>query len=297
MKMPLRPLVVSALSGFLLAVAPAALHAQATKIFVASFGNDANDGSRGSPKRSFQPAHDAVAASGQIVVLDTAGYGALAITKAVSITVPPGVNGFIAVTGNANAITINAAATDTVALRGLIVEGGGAAANNGKGIVVNSVGALFVQDCTVRDFNVGLNCFLTTTAQLNLDNTEVRNCGEGIDVANKFGNGTAATAITASVNGCRIRQNSGAGINAIGQNGSVDMTVADCFIAGNNTGILSQTPGGTSTCVVRVDNCRITGNASKGVGINNTGQLLSRGNNTLEKNPNGNAFPATYSAK
>jgi hypothetical protein len=50
-------------------------HAQATRIFVASYGNDANDGSRGAPKRNFQPAHDAVAAGGQIVVLDTAGYG------------------------------------------------------------------------------------------------------------------------------------------------------------------------------------------------------------------------------
>ena len=69
----LYPLLLSALVTF----APAPLHAQtATKIFVASFGNDANDGSRGSPKRNFQSAHDAVAAGGQIVVLDTVGYPA-----------------------------------------------------------------------------------------------------------------------------------------------------------------------------------------------------------------------------
>ncbi len=99
---------------------PSHAQAQLTKIFVSATGNDANDGSRGSPKRNFQAAHDAVATGGSIVVLDTAGYGALNITKSVSVTVPPGVNGFITVSGSSNGVTINA---PVVVLRGLIVEG------------------------------------------------------------------------------------------------------------------------------------------------------------------------------
>src|SRR4051794_5450669 len=72
---------------FLLILFPAAsVHAQPIKIFVASYGSDTNDGSRGSPKRSFQAAHDAAAAGGQIVALDTAGYGALSISKSISVT-------------------------------------------------------------------------------------------------------------------------------------------------------------------------------------------------------------------
>ena len=102
--------------GFL-ACTPATLHAQLPKIFVASFGNDANDGSRGNPKRNFQAAHDAVAAKGQIVVLDTAGYGPVNITKSIGIIVPLGVTGFITVTGNgAKAINIAAAVTDVITL-------------------------------------------------------------------------------------------------------------------------------------------------------------------------------------
>ncbi|MBV9126632.1 MAG: hypothetical protein JO117_00960, partial [Verrucomicrobia bacterium] len=85
-------LLLAAAAATMLPLATAA-HAQSTKIFVASYGNDASDGSRGSPKRNFQAAHDAVAAGGEIVVLDTAGYGALSITKSVAVTVPPGVNG------------------------------------------------------------------------------------------------------------------------------------------------------------------------------------------------------------
>ena len=55
--------------------------------------------------------------------------------------------------------------------------------------------------------------------------------------------------------------------------------------------------GGTSAAV-RVDNCRVTGNGN-GV-IASGGQLLTRGNNTLEHNTNGNSaasFTGTYSAK
>ena len=48
---------------------------------------DTNDGTRGAPKRNFQPAHDALAAGGQIVVLDTAGYGALTIDRSIDAMV------------------------------------------------------------------------------------------------------------------------------------------------------------------------------------------------------------------
>src|SRR3954453_17605338 len=97
--------------ALLILAAPAAIDAATPKIFVASFGNDANSGSPASPKRRFQAAHDAVAAGGQIVALDTAGYGALSITKSISVTVPPGINGFVSVNGSANGISINTAAS------------------------------------------------------------------------------------------------------------------------------------------------------------------------------------------
>src|SRR3954468_5997056 len=111
------------LATLLLALPLAAAHAAPAKIFVASYGNDADSGSPTSPKRAFQAAHDAVAAGGQIVVLDTAGYGGLNITKSLSVTVPPGVSGFVTVTGSANGIAINAGSTAVVSLHGLIIEG------------------------------------------------------------------------------------------------------------------------------------------------------------------------------
>src|SRR3954463_16798450 len=82
------------LLGLVFFVVAPATYAQSFRTFVASYGNDANDGSRAAPKHTFQSAHDAVSAGGQIVVLDSAGYGPFTITKSLTIVVPPGVNGF-----------------------------------------------------------------------------------------------------------------------------------------------------------------------------------------------------------
>src|SRR5687768_17506126 len=84
-----------------LAIALAAMHAHAgPRAFVASSGNDGNAGSGctfANPCRSFQAAHGAVDAGGEIVALDTAGYGTVVISKAVSIIGNPGAIPSIAV--------------------------------------------------------------------------------------------------------------------------------------------------------------------------------------------------------
>jgi hypothetical protein len=51
----------------------------------AASGNDANDCNRLMPCRTFQVAHNATLANGEITVLDPGGYGAATITKSISI--------------------------------------------------------------------------------------------------------------------------------------------------------------------------------------------------------------------
>jgi hypothetical protein len=195
------------------------------------------------------------------------------------------VNGFVTVAGSANGITINASNSDVVSLRGLIVEGGSAI--GGNGVRANSVGALTVQDCTVRNFYEGVFLNPTSNAQLVVYNTDVRNCTYGLDVETQ-----GATASTASVNGCRLEGNF-YGLYAQPVNGgSVDVSLADCVITGNTFAGLAS----SALAVVRVNNCNITGNPNGAVTAS-SGQMLSRGNNTLEHNTNNNTFPGTYSAK
>src|SRR5271169_3640458 len=111
-------------TGLTLATALSAAPAQAqSRVFVAAQGSDGNPCTFGAPCRTFQHAHDTVAASGEIDVLDPAGYGSLTITKAISIQ-GHGFSGISVTTGN-TAITINAGSTDAVNLNGLLIDGAG----------------------------------------------------------------------------------------------------------------------------------------------------------------------------
>src|SRR5450631_3475186 len=124
-------------AALLLATLSCAANAQvAPRAWVSGHGVDAAGcGAPTNPCRSFQYTHDhIVAAGGEIDILDPAGYGAITITKAISI-VNEGVGeaGVQALSG-ATAININAGPTDVINLRGLTVAG------NGSG----NVGILFI---------------------------------------------------------------------------------------------------------------------------------------------------------
>src|SRR5215467_9688339 len=124
--------------------------AQRARVFVSTAGDDANPCTAGSPCKTFQHAHDVVAAGGEISVLDTGGYGPLTITKALSIVNPTGVEASIAVSSGNNAITITAAASDKISLRGLTLDGTGVGQD---GIEFTSGGVLEITDCVVRGFS------------------------------------------------------------------------------------------------------------------------------------------------
>ena len=289
MKTSHRHLLVALL--FLLAVSalPSSLRAQASKIFVASIGNDANDGSRGSPKRNFQAAHDAVAAGGQIVVLDTAGYGTLNISKSLSVTVPPGVNGFITAIGNANGVTIEGASKVGVVLRGLIIEGGGQ--NAGVGIYASSAANLVIEGCTIRNFIWGV--FQTTAdSSTSLSDCVLLGCSRGLYLQSL--NGSA----TANVNHCRFELNGREGITVFANpSAGPTITAADSLCYRNNTGIAVTGMGATAKASVLVSNCVITDNATGILASSSGAFVLSRGNNTLSNNAAGSAFTGTYGAQ
>src|SRR5262245_48160724 len=103
-----------AFGAALLALAAAPASAQPARVFVAAQGSDANPCTFASPCRTFQHAHDVVAAGGEIDVHDPAGYGRVTISKSISIHG----HGFagIASTTSGFAITISAGASDYVNL-------------------------------------------------------------------------------------------------------------------------------------------------------------------------------------
>src|SRR5215470_15927524 len=108
-----------------LAVSIAPVHAQQARSFVSGLGNDANapNCTRTAPCRTFQVAHNSTLAAGEITVLDAGSYGAVTITKNISIINDGVGEAGVLVSGGFVGITINAGESDAVRLRGLTVKG------------------------------------------------------------------------------------------------------------------------------------------------------------------------------
>jgi hypothetical protein len=162
-------IALSTVAVSLLALSLSITTAQAqNRVFVAAQGLDSNPCTFAQPCRTFQHAHDVVAANGEIDVLDPAGYGALTITKAISIQ-GHGFAGISATSGDA--ITVTANATDKISLRGLLIDGVG---TGSKGIALNTGSSLDIQDTLIRNFiNNGLYVSAGASATLLVSNTQI----------------------------------------------------------------------------------------------------------------------------
>src|SRR5262245_53433060 len=115
-------LTLSAIAASLLAstINVGLAQAQPTRVFVAAQGSDSNACTFAAPCRTFQRAHNVVAANGEIDVLDPAGYGVLIITKSISVQG----HGFagISVTSGNTGITVSAGAADAVNVNGVLID-------------------------------------------------------------------------------------------------------------------------------------------------------------------------------
>src|SRR5262245_18989363 len=114
-------------------------HAQATRTWVSGVGDDANPCSRTAPCKTFAGAISKTAVGGEINVLDPGGFGALTITKSITVS-SEGFEAGVLVSGT-NGFVVQAPGS-TVILRGLDFEGLGTGLN---GIRVTDVGALYIE--------------------------------------------------------------------------------------------------------------------------------------------------------
>src|ERR1700693_920511 len=109
---------LSALLGALfvagLAIAPA--HAQATRTWISGVGDDANPCSRTAPCKTFAGAISKTTTGGEIDALDPGGFGALTITKSITLDGGGGQVASVLVSGT-NGIVVAAGATRVVFIR------------------------------------------------------------------------------------------------------------------------------------------------------------------------------------
>ena len=129
------------------AFSPTANAALAQRTFVASYGSPANTAfncSIAKPCRQFSEAIGVTSPGGEVIVLDSAGYGSVTVTKSVSIISSPGVYAGISAFSGNNGVTVNAPGA-AVVLRGLSINGQGGSV----GIALQAAARLRVENCVI----------------------------------------------------------------------------------------------------------------------------------------------------
>ena len=288
---------VHALSAVVLFAAVTALPAGAVqRVFVASYGNDANTATNcgfANPCRGFTAAMTMVDPGGEVVALDAAGYGVVTITKSVTLTANPGFYAGISASSG-NAVTI-ATASVNVILRGLNLNGIGGV----DGVSMTDGTSLTIENCVISNFsNVGIS--VNTAASVRISDTTARNNLHGI---------LAQKGASLDVSRSSLKGNSGAGVFLVGYDAGVTTsgTVSDTAATGNVYGFISQSSGTgiahlavsrstasnntssavatfqpSGTALLTISGSVVTGN---NIGLNNiTGTLESQGNNTVRQN-------------
>jgi len=162
----------------ILLLASAANATAPQRTFVASTGSDANPCSITLPCRGFAAAVALVADGGEVIALDSAGYGPVTITKSVSIIAPSGVYAGITVPLGASGILIDSSGV-TVTLRGLTVT---SVSGGNEGIIFAQGAKLTVEDCEISNMsNTGVAAS-ATGGVLVVRHSVLRGNGTGIDV-------------------------------------------------------------------------------------------------------------------
>jgi len=245
------------LVAFLYAVPAQAL---AARTWVSEVGDDTNPCSRTAPCKTFAGAISKTATGGEINVLDYGGFGAVTITKSITIS-SEGFEAGVLVSGT-NGIVISAAGTDVVVLRGLDIEGLGTGLDGIK--VLGSLGALHVEKCTVNGFrgSNGSGIEVATTSGTTLvfiKDTIVRDNGQGTGVGILI-KPTGSAVVKASLNNVRL-ENNNVGLQMFN---SSTVQVNNSTAAGNVNAGFSNAGSGTATAL-SLSHSVTTGNGTFGV--------------------------------
>jgi hypothetical protein len=259
--------------------------AQANRTFVSGQGADANPCTLPAPCRSFAQAITQTNAGGEITILDTAGYGPVTITKAVSIVNDGVGEAGVTMTTASDAITVAAGVNDEVNLRGLTLVGGGVGNN---GVTITGGGSVNIQNSVIRGFlHQGINMVPSSNSKLVvLDTTVSANFGAGIEV-DPSGNVT----VRAVFKRVQSINNFGKGFylygGAITGTGTLKASAIDSLAVGNHSSgfEVASFQGLSTTAVFDVINCQAIANFI-GVETTSTDTAMYLAGTTISDNTN-----------
>jgi hypothetical protein len=276
--------------------------AQATRTWVSGVGDDANPCSRTAPCKTFAGAISKTATAGEINVLDSGAFGAVTITKSITISSEAFEAGVLATLGSSG-IIVNAPATAVIVLRGLDIEGAGTGAH---GIRFLAGAALHVEDCTINNFaQKGIDFEPNSSSLLFVSDTVVRNNRvSALNSGGIFVKPTATGFATVTLDNVLIKNNQfgmrvEGGTLAVVRDSTSTGNVTDGFLAvatavggakiqleasvtSNNlgNGLRADQAGAT----IRISDSSVTDNSGTGLSATAGGSIVSFGNNSVAGN-------------
>ena len=249
---------VLAIATFMFAFASIA-QAQASRTWVSGVGDDVNPCSRTAPCKTWAGAISKTAACGEIDALDPAGFGAVTITKSITLDGTGTMASILAslVTG----ITVNALSTDVVTIRGISING---FCNGLRAMNILQAKTVNIEDCVMFRFaGPGILVNESSDLALNIRNTVVRdNTGAGLDMTSSGGT------VKFSIQDCAFNGN----LHGIHAKSRTQGTVDRSVMANNTTnGVFADATAAGSVGIVRVWNSQISNNGGNGVRAGNAG--------------------------
>ena len=291
----IRKAVAAALALLAFALSAAA-SAQVKRTFVASSGEDTNPCTFTLPCRSFATAIMQTLSGGEIIVVDSAGYGSVAIAQSVSIIAAPGVYAGISVSAG-NGVTV-AGVGIRVRLSGLTINGLG----GDMGIYFQQGARLAVDHTQITDFNLyGLYVQAANSTWIVTDSTVASNASYGIiaeagkgtldrvRVENNFSvgvliNTSSNVQVHALVRDSVMLGNAGHGLAVFSGSGRTALVTVESSTASlnGNAGFAGTTSGGTTLLTVRSSVAETNG--ASGVFASGVGATVSVTGTTSVRN-------------
>jgi hypothetical protein len=218
----------------------------ATRTWVSGVGDDANPRSRTAPCKTFAGAISKTDPSGEIDALDPGGYGAVTITKSMTID---GRGTLASILNSATTgIVVNAGVNDVVIIRNVTLNGAGSGV---RGIRFLAGAALHLENVQVfGNSGPGILVDANMAVEFVAVNVTVERNGNSGIIVQPGAAGSAQVALER----VRAQNNQGSGIEIRDRTKG---TIVDCLMAGNSSHglVVSTGPGASEVGVDRSASC------------------------------------------
>ena len=314
----MKRILTNTIAAAALLVLAGSAQAQATRTWVSGVGDDVNPCSRTAPCKTWAGAISKTAAGGEINAIDPGGFGAVTITK--SITIDGRAMESSTLASGTSGIIINALSTDAVILRNLSINGGTSVSPGLRGVSILSAKEVSIENCDIFNFGStaagngrAISVTVTNPVNVSIRNTTMSNNAQtaivisptagspivNMNIYNSIAKDNGTTPGTAAGlfagNGARViatnstfANNTQAGVEA-GGNSNVNLT--GCTIYANQTGVVTS-----GTAIMRLSGNNIAQNTGAGFSVGGGTTMFTFADNIIQPNGAANVGALTAAA-